>query len=316
MRAAIGLGSNVGDRLGHLRQALEALEALGEVEAISSLYETEPVGGPDQGPFLNAVVVIDTDLEPRELLAALHRIEVDAGRVRDVRWGPRTLDLDLLVVEGRLVADEDLQVPHPRAAERRFVLAPLSEVWPDAPIGRGTTASEALTAVQHQEVFRWFGDWTQEVPTLGWRGVVWVVAQLALFVVFAVAMALFGDSDPPVALRVVGGSLVLGAVLLGASATMVLGRSLTPLPQPRPGARFVTRGAYGLVRHPIYGAVVVGLVGLGIWDANPVAVLVGVAMAGFFRLKSAHEEANLVLAYPEYEDYRRRVRRRLVPWVW
>ena len=129
-------------------------------------------------------------------------------------------------------------------------------------------------------------------------------------------MARFGDPTPPGWSRVLGAVLVVGALLLGGSATLVLGRSLTPLPQPRPGARFVAHGAYGLVRHPIYGAVVLGLVGLGLWDANPAATLLGVAMAAFFRVKSAHEEANLVLAYPEYEEYRSRVRRRLIPWVW
>ncbi len=316
MRAAVGLGSNVGDRLGHLRRAVEALGSLGEVEAVSSLYETEPVGGPDQGPFLNAVVILDTALEPPELLAALHRIEADAGRVRDVRWGPRTLDLDLLVVEGRVVEDDDLRIPHPRAAERRFVLAPLVEVWPEAPVGRGTTAAEALGGLRGQRVFRWSGDWRTGIPSLGWRGYGWVAAQLVLFVLFGAAMVWFGDPQPPPVLRILGGGLVAAAVVLGASATLVLGRSLTPLPQPRPGARFVARGAYRLARHPIYGAVVGGLVGLGLWDANPVAVLLGVAMAGFFWRKSIHEEANLVLAYPDYEDYRRRVRRRLIPWVW
>ncbi len=316
MRAAVALGSNVGDRLGHLRRAVDALAELGRVEAVSSLYETEPVGGPEQGPYLNAVVVLDTALDPAELLAGLHRIEAAAGRTREVRWGPRTLDLDLVVYGDRVVDHEDLQVPHPRAAERRFVLEPLVEVWPEATVGEGRTAREALSALQGQRVFRWSGDWRSETPSLGWRGYAWVAAQFVLFAVFAVLMVVGGDPAPPQWTRVVGGVLVAAAVALGGSAALVLGRALTPLPQPRPGAGLVAHGAYRLVRHPIYGAVVLGLVGLAVWDANPAAALLGAAMAVFFRLKSAHEEANLVLVYPEYEDYRARVRRRIIPWVW
>ena len=236
--------------------------SLGQVEAVSSLYETEPVGGPDQGPYLNAVVVLDTALEPAELLAGLHQIEAEAQRTREVRWGPRTLDLDLVVYEDRTVDSDEVLVPHPRAVERRFVLAPLVDVWPDAPVGEGTTAAEALAALSGQKVFRWSGDWLEETPSLGWRGHAWVVGQFVLFAVFAVLMARFGDPTPPGWSRVLGAVLVVGALLLGGSATLVLGRSLTPLPQPRPGARFVAHGAYGLVRHPIYGAVVLGLVGV------------------------------------------------------
>ncbi len=316
MRAAVALGSNLGDRLGHLRRAVDALEAVGRVEAVSALYETEPVGGPEQGPYLNAVVLLDTDLEPRDLLAELHRIEAEAGRTREVRWGPRTLDLDLVVYEGRVVDSDDLAVPHPRAAERRFVLAPLVDVWPDAPLGEGTTAAGALSGLRGQKVFRWSGDWVAETPSLGWRGYAWVTAQFVVFGVFAVLMIRYGDPAPPIWARVLGAILVVAAAALGGSATLVLGRSLTALPQPRPGGRFVAHGAYRLVRHPIYGAVILGLVGLGLWDANPAAILLGAAMAVFFRLKSAHEEANLVLAYPEYEEYRSRVRRRIIPWVW
>lgn len=316
MRAAIALGSNLGDRLGYLRRAVSALDALGRVEVVSSLYETEPVGGPDQGPYLNAVVVLETDLEPAELLEGLHRIEAEADRTREVRWGPRTLDLDLVVQEDRAVDSDDLRVPHPRAAERRFVLAPLAEVWPEAPLGEGMTAAGALAALRGQKVFRWSGDWVAATPSLGWRGYAWVAAQFLLFGVFAWLMVRYGDPTSPAWARAIGGLLVAGAAALGGSATLVLGRALTALPQPRPGARFVARGAYRLVRHPIYGAVILGLVGLGLWDANPAAILLGAAMALFFRFKSVHEEANLVLAYPEYEQYRTRVRRRIIPWVW
>lgn len=129
MKAYLGLGSNLGDRWEHLRGALSALE---EMTAVSPVYETEPVGGPaGQGPYLNAVVELVTRRSPRELLEVARRLEEAAGRVRTARHGPRTLDVDVLLV-GDLVVDEpDLVVPHPRLWERRFVLAPLADLAPD-----------------------------------------------------------------------------------------------------------------------------------------------------------------------------------------
>lgn len=129
-RVFLGLGSNLGDRREHLRTAIASLP---DVVAVSDAYETDPVGGPDQGRFLNLVVELDTDLEPHALLGVCHRIESAAGRVRDVRWGPRTLDVDILWIEGVTVDTPDLQVPHPRMMERRFVLEPLSELAPELP---------------------------------------------------------------------------------------------------------------------------------------------------------------------------------------
>jgi 2-amino-4-hydroxy-6-hydroxymethyldihydropteridine diphosphokinase len=131
-RAFIGLGSNLGDRLAALRQAVAQLEAGGDVIAVSPLYETEPVGGPeDQGAFLNVVVELATSDSPRELLIRCQALEEAAHRVRTVRFGPRTLDADVLLV-GDLVVDEpDLVVPHPRMWERRFVLGPLADLAPD-----------------------------------------------------------------------------------------------------------------------------------------------------------------------------------------
>jgi 2-amino-4-hydroxy-6-hydroxymethyldihydropteridine diphosphokinase len=128
-RAFLGLGSNLGDRVGHLRSAVASLP---DLVATSPVYETAPVGGPDdQGPYLNMVVELDTALTPHELLEVCRAREEAAGRVREVRWGPRTLDVDVLLVEGRSVDAPDLQVPHPRMWERRFVLAPLSDLAPD-----------------------------------------------------------------------------------------------------------------------------------------------------------------------------------------
>ena len=132
-RVFLGLGSNLGDRREHLRSAISSLP---DVVAISDLYETDPVGGPEQGRFLNLVVQLDTDLDPHALLGVCHRIESAAGRVRDVRWGPRTLDVDILWIDGITVDTPDLQVPHPRMMERRFVLEPLADLDPDlAPEG-------------------------------------------------------------------------------------------------------------------------------------------------------------------------------------
>ena len=127
MRAYLGLGSNLGDREANLRTAVAALP---DLAAVSPVYESSPVGGPPQPDFLNAVAALDTRLSPRELLVLAHRLEAQATRVRTVRWGPRSLDVDVLLV-GQLVVDEpDLAVPHPRVDDRAFVLAPLADLDP------------------------------------------------------------------------------------------------------------------------------------------------------------------------------------------
>jgi 2-amino-4-hydroxy-6-hydroxymethyldihydropteridine diphosphokinase len=133
VRAYLGLGSNLGDRVAHLRGAVAALAATPGIElaGVSPVYETAPVGGPPQDDYLNAVVGIDTVLTPRELLTLARRLEHAAGRVRTEHWGPRTLDVDVLLV-GDLVVDEpDLVVPHPRMTERAFVIAPLADLDPE-----------------------------------------------------------------------------------------------------------------------------------------------------------------------------------------
>jgi 2-amino-4-hydroxy-6-hydroxymethyldihydropteridine diphosphokinase len=131
-RAFLGLGSNLGDRVRFLREAVASLASLDEVVAVSPVYETDPVGGPaGQGAYLNLVVELDTTRSARDLLAVCHRLESAAGRTRDVRWGARTLDVDVLWLEGVVVDEPDLVVPHPRMAERRFVLAPLADLAPD-----------------------------------------------------------------------------------------------------------------------------------------------------------------------------------------
>jgi 2-amino-4-hydroxy-6-hydroxymethyldihydropteridine diphosphokinase len=131
-RAFIGLGSNLGDRLAALRQGVAQLEEGGDVVAVSPLYETEPVGGPEgQGAFLNVVVELATPDSPRQLLARCQALEAAAHRVRTVRFGPRTLDADVLLVGDLEVDEADLIVPHPRMWERRFVLAPLADLAPE-----------------------------------------------------------------------------------------------------------------------------------------------------------------------------------------
>jgi dihydroneopterin aldolase / 2-amino-4-hydroxy-6-hydroxymethyldihydropteridine diphosphokinase len=133
-RAFLGLGSNLGDRIGTLRIAVAGLP---DVVAVSPVYETEPVGGPDDQPsYLNLVTELSTDLSARQLLEIGQQLEAAAGRVRAERYGPRILDVDVLLVGDEVLDEEDLTVPHPRMHERRFVLAPLSDLAPElVPVG-------------------------------------------------------------------------------------------------------------------------------------------------------------------------------------
>lgn len=140
MRAYLGLGSNLGDREALLREAIASLE---EVVAVSGAYETEPLGGPGgQDPYLNAVVALETERSPRALLAECRRLEAAAGRVRAERWGPRSLDVDVLLVGDLVVREDDLVVPHPRMWLRRFVLAPLAELDPSLVPAAALAAAE------------------------------------------------------------------------------------------------------------------------------------------------------------------------------
>ena len=131
--AAVSLGSNLGDRRAFILHGLKGLAALPGTRliAVSSIYETDPVGGPEQGAYLNAAALLETTLTPHELLNHLLEIERTAGRERAVRWGPRTLDLDLLLYGDRVIDDARLILPHPRLTGRSFVLTPLTEIAPD-----------------------------------------------------------------------------------------------------------------------------------------------------------------------------------------
>lgn len=151
MRAGyLGLGSNVGDRAGHLRAAIEMLGKRGvEVEAVSSGYETEPVGDLlDQPDFLNAAIRIRTELEPEALLDVCKEIEAERGRQLDApRHSPRPLDVDLLLLGDLELSTDRLTLPHPEVTSRRFVLAPLLELAPDLGLPDGTKLSDAFAAL-------------------------------------------------------------------------------------------------------------------------------------------------------------------------
>ena len=153
--AYLGLGSNLGDREAMLRAAIAALDATPgvRVTAVSSLYETPPWGPVPQGPYLNACVALDTTLSPRELLRLCLAIERDHGRERAVRWGPRTLDIDLLLYGDETIDEEGLMVPHPRMTERAFVLVPMAEIAPELAIG-GRSIAESLKALDTSEIDR------------------------------------------------------------------------------------------------------------------------------------------------------------------
>ena len=154
MSAVLSLGSNLGDRAAHLAAARALLGAEFPVLAASSVYETAPIGVTDQPAFLNQVVIIDSD-DAEALLAAAHRAEAARGRVRSQRWGPRTLDVDVVTVDARLSADPHLTLPHPRAHERAFVLVPWLEVDRSAELPGYGPVRALVQEVDASGVRRW-----------------------------------------------------------------------------------------------------------------------------------------------------------------
>jgi 2-amino-4-hydroxy-6-hydroxymethyldihydropteridine diphosphokinase len=149
-RAVIGLGSNLGDRLGTVRAAVEALGADPDLAVLreSARYESPPAGGPSQSDYVNAAVLVATSLPARQILERTLAVERSLGRMRPdaVRWGPRTIDLDVLWIEGEAIVEPDLEVPHPRLHERVFALRPLLDVAPDASDPRTAVAYASLPA--------------------------------------------------------------------------------------------------------------------------------------------------------------------------
>ena len=144
--AFLGLGSNIEDRFDYLQSALDALHRHPKirVDAVSSVYETEPVGGPEQGPYLNVAARVATLLSPGGLLTAAHHTEQQLGRVRRERWGPRTIDVDILLYGDRTINRRKLTVPHPRLDQRPFALVPLMEVAPGMHLPDGRSIASIL----------------------------------------------------------------------------------------------------------------------------------------------------------------------------
>jgi 2-amino-4-hydroxy-6-hydroxymethyldihydropteridine diphosphokinase len=132
MKAVVSLGANIGDPKANLDLAVALLREATEVITVSSYLQTKPLGGPEQPDYLNAVAILESELPAKDLLAVLNGIETAMGRTREIHWGPRVIDLDLIQYGGLLVSDEKLTLPHPRAHERRFVLAPWFEIEPEA----------------------------------------------------------------------------------------------------------------------------------------------------------------------------------------
>lgn len=147
--AHLALGSNIGDSVGSIRRAVTAIDADANCRVIgrSSFYLTKPVGVEDQPDFVNAVVSVETSLEPRKLLALCKHIEQKLGRTRTIRWGPRVIDIDVLVYGDRIIEEEDFTVPHPRMMERAFVMIPLAELAPGLKLSGGVTAEEAARRI-------------------------------------------------------------------------------------------------------------------------------------------------------------------------
>ncbi|MGH8914109.1 MAG: 2-amino-4-hydroxy-6-hydroxymethyldihydropteridine diphosphokinase [Acidimicrobiia bacterium] len=321
-RYAIALGSNLGDRVAHLRAAVTGIGGLGEIEALSGLYETAPVGGPDQDPYLNAVVVVSSSLSAEDLLARLQSIEAGRGRERSIRWGPRTLDLDIITTDADTIDTPDLVVPHPRATQRRFVLEPLCDVWPEAVVAEGLTAAEARNLVEGQEVERLASTWVDDGPA---PGRYWVGAQFLLFLGIAAALVMDGSlpgatpdfvSDGPGdGWRIVGGVLLIVGGLGVVASALSLGRALSALPEPIEGAHLIESGLYAHVRHPMYGSLCLATLGASLLLASTTAILLSIGLFAFFMVKSDYEERRLRIAYPAYTGYRGRVRRRMIPFL-
>jgi 2-amino-4-hydroxy-6-hydroxymethyldihydropteridine diphosphokinase len=148
MKVVIALGSNVGDTNSHLHHAIEELGKVIAITKVSSFYKTAPVGGPVQDDFLNAVLIAESELDPLDILVAMQEIETLAGRSREVHWGPRTLDLDLITYGEAIITEPHLELPHPRAHERAFVLEPWLEIDPEGELAGKGKIKDLLKAIR------------------------------------------------------------------------------------------------------------------------------------------------------------------------
>jgi 2-amino-4-hydroxy-6-hydroxymethyldihydropteridine diphosphokinase len=149
----LGLGSNMGNRENNIKLAIRKLAAHPRIfiDKVSSLYETKPVGMVDQPDFLNLVISINTNLTPYGLLAECLHTEFELGRIRNLRWGPRNIDIDILIYHNRVIQDEVLEIPHPRLHERSFVLIPLEEIAHDIPVNHGLTSKDLLQKLDDRD---------------------------------------------------------------------------------------------------------------------------------------------------------------------
>lgn len=155
----IGLGSNLGNRESNILEAIRNLNSIPGtmVTAVSGLYETEPIGFLEQPAFLNAAISIDTTLSPQVLLKYCLSIEITMGRIRDKRWGPRVIDIDLLTYHQVCIDDVGLQLPHPRIPERRFVLIPLRDIAAYEVVFGGQTVERLLCSTKDHSLVQWYG---------------------------------------------------------------------------------------------------------------------------------------------------------------
>jgi len=153
----ISLGSNIGNRLQYLQRAVSLLELIGQVNVVkvSSVYETDPVGYEEQAAFLNMVVEVETSLTPHEILKECNKIEAELGRTREIHWGPRTVDLDILLYNEENMKTQDLIIPHPRMMERGFVLIPLVELQANLVDPQSKQLIADVAHVQKEGVHLW-----------------------------------------------------------------------------------------------------------------------------------------------------------------
>lgn len=163
--AYLSIGANIGDKMGNLRYAVNALrnDDLTSVRLVSPLYRTLPVGYEEQPDFLNAVIAVETERTPRELLGLCANIEDKLGRKRTIRWGPRVIDIDILLYDDIDIEESDLVIPHPRMMERAFVLVPLADVAPGLVLPNGITAEDAANAIDHDGIELVMGEsWSEK----------------------------------------------------------------------------------------------------------------------------------------------------------